>query len=75
MEIKPKRRNLKFILAAIRAKRIELRYTQEYIAFELEISQNAYSKIELGYTKLTMETFFNIADILETDVTVFLLED
>jgi transcriptional regulator with XRE-family HTH domain len=75
MEIRPKRRKLHFILAAIRAKRMELRYTQEYMAFKLEISQNAYSKIELGYTKLTVETLFNIADLLETDVTIFLLED
>ncbi len=75
MEIRPKRRKLQFILAAIRAKRLQLQYTQEYVAFKLEISQNAYSKIELGYTKLTVETLFNIADLLETDITDFLLED
>ncbi|MES2427113.1 MAG: helix-turn-helix transcriptional regulator [Bacteroidota bacterium] len=75
MEIRPKRRKLQFILAAIRAKRLGLQYTQEYMAFKLEISQNAYSKIELGYTKLTVETLFNIADLLETDITDFLLED
>jgi transcriptional regulator with XRE-family HTH domain len=75
MEIRPKRRKLQFILAAIRAKRLQLQYTQEYMAFKLEISQNAYSKVELGYTKLTVETLFNIADLLETDITDFLLED
>ncbi|WP_163027667.1 helix-turn-helix domain-containing protein, partial [Pseudomonas viridiflava] len=28
-------------------------YTQDYLAAKLKISQNAYSKIELGYSKLT----------------------
>ena len=75
MEIRSKRRKLQFVLAAIRAKRMELNYTQEYMAFKLNISQNAYSKIELSYTKLTLEALFNIADILETHVTVFIYED
>src|ERR1700761_7184725 len=43
-------------------------YTQEYLAARLNISQNAYSKIELGYTKITVERLFQIADVLEYDV-------
>jgi transcriptional regulator with XRE-family HTH domain len=42
-------------------------YTQDYLAIKLGISQNAYSKIELGYTKITVERLFQIAEILETD--------
>jgi transcriptional regulator with XRE-family HTH domain len=53
----------------IRNKREELNYTQEYLAAKLNISQNAYSKIELGYTKITVERLFQIADILETNLT------
>jgi len=44
-------------------------YTQDYLAAKLKISQNAYSKIELGYSKLTIERLFQIADILEVEVT------
>ncbi|RNL50727.1 helix-turn-helix domain-containing protein [Pedobacter jejuensis] len=44
-------------------------YTQDYLAAKLKISQNAYSKIELGYSKLTIERMFQIASILEIDVT------
>lgn len=58
----------KAVAANIRSKRIELNYTQEYLAAKLNISQNAYSKIELGYTKITVERLFQIADILETNI-------
>jgi len=43
-------------------------YTQDYLAIKLAISQNAYSKIELGYTKITVERLFQIAHILEVDL-------
>ena len=59
---------IKEIAATIRHKREYRNYTQEYLALKLNISQNAYSKIELGYTKITVERLFQIADILEFDV-------
>lgn len=43
-------------------------YTQDYLAAKLEISQNAYSKIELGYSKITLDRFFHIALILEVTI-------
>jgi transcriptional regulator with XRE-family HTH domain len=43
-------------------------YTQDYLAAKLKISQNAYSKIELGYSKLTIDRLFQIAEILEVEV-------
>ncbi|MCX2450442.1 helix-turn-helix transcriptional regulator [Pedobacter sp. PLR] len=39
--------------------------TQEYLAAKLHISQNAYSKIELGHSKLTVERLCQIASILD----------
>ena len=42
-------------------------FTQDYLAMKLSISQNAYSKIELGYTKITVERLFQIAQILEVN--------
>ena len=59
---------IKAIAANIRSKREQRNYTQEYLAAKLNISQNAYSKIELGYTKITVERLFQIAAILEFDV-------
>jgi transcriptional regulator with XRE-family HTH domain len=60
---------VKAVATNIRNKRVSLNYTQEYLAAKLNISQNAYSKIELGYTKITVERLFQIADILETELT------
>lgn len=59
---------IKEIAATIRSKREFRNYTQEYLAYKLDISQNAYSKIELGYTKITVERLFQIAAVLEMDV-------
>ncbi|PLW89400.1 helix-turn-helix domain-containing protein [Mucilaginibacter sp.] len=59
---------VKAVAANIRRKRETLNYTQEYLAAKLKISQNAYSKIELGYTKITVERLFQIAEILETNL-------
>lgn len=62
----------KAVAAAIRNRREYRNYTQEYLALKLHISQNAYSKIELGYTKITVERLFQIAEILEFDVVEFI---
>ena len=59
----------------IRSIRIAKQFSQDYVAAKLNISQNAYSKIELGYTKITLERLFQIADILEFDVTDFINAD
>jgi transcriptional regulator with XRE-family HTH domain len=59
---------IKAVAVNIRNKREKLNYTQEYLAAKLGISQNAYSKIELGYTKITLERLFQIAEILETEL-------
>jgi transcriptional regulator with XRE-family HTH domain len=64
---------IKTIAISIRKKREYKNYTQEYLAYKLNISQNAYSKIELGYTKITVERLFQIAEVLEVSA-VELLE-
>ena len=58
---------IKAIAANIRHKREYRNYTQEYLALKLSISQNAYSKIELAYTRITVERLIHIAQILEVD--------
>jgi transcriptional regulator with XRE-family HTH domain len=67
--------NTKAVAIAIRNRRECRNYTQEYLALKLHISQNAYSKIELGYTKITVERLFQIAEILEFDVVEFISSD
>lgn len=56
----------------IRKAREYRNYTQEYLAYKLSISQNAYSKIELGHTKLTVDRLFQIAEVLEFDPLVIM---
>lgn len=59
---------IKNVAVNIRKIREYRNYTQEYLAMKLNISQNAYSKIELGYTKITLERLYQIANILEVDL-------
>ena len=59
---------MKAVAANIRKVREYRNYTQDYLAAKLEISQNAYSKIELGYSKITLDRLFHIALILEVVV-------
>ncbi|MHA4896441.1 helix-turn-helix domain-containing protein [Pedobacter sp. PWIIR3] len=55
------------VISNIRKIRHFKNYSQDYIAAKLNISQNAYSKIELGYSKISLERFFQIADVLEVE--------
>ncbi|MVN91109.1 helix-turn-helix domain-containing protein [Mucilaginibacter aquatilis] len=65
----------KAVAANIRRTREIRNYTQDYLAAKLSISQNAYSKIELGYSNITLNRLLCIADILEADVAELLTID
>lgn len=43
-------------------------FSQEYVAEQLEISQNTYSRLESGQTKITVERLFAIVPVLNTDI-------
>jgi len=58
---------IRSVAANIRKIREYRNYTQEYLAMKLGISQNAYSKIELAYTRITLERLIQIAQILGVD--------
>lgn len=60
---------IKQVAGNIRKIREYRNYTQEYLAAKLHISQNAYSKIELGYTRITIDRLFHIAEVLGVDAT------
>jgi len=55
----------KAIVSNIRNIRESRNYTQDYLAAKLKISQNAYSKIELGYSNITLNRLVEISHILE----------
>lgn len=65
----------KTVAGNIRKVREIRNYTQDYLAAKLGISQNAYSKIELGYSKITVERLFSISLILDVGVTQLLDTD
>ncbi len=60
--------NTQTVAANIRNARLHRNYSQDYLAYKLNISQNAYSKVELGYTKVTVERLATIAEVLEVEL-------
>lgn len=52
--------------------REEKNYSQEFVASKLGISQKAYSKIETGETKLSVENLIKISEILDTSINTIL---
>ncbi|MEO6633847.1 MAG: helix-turn-helix transcriptional regulator [Mucilaginibacter sp.] len=63
------------IVSNIRKVREFRNYTQDYLAAKLKISQNAYSKIELGYSNITLNRLVEIAEILEIELADLICAD
>jgi len=61
--------NTETIAANIRSARLQKNYSQDYLAAKLHISQNAYSKVELGQTRVTLERLSVIAEVLQVELT------
>lgn len=61
------KKEMQRIAHQIRKVREHKNLSQEYLASKIGISQNAYSKIELGYSKITLDRLFHIANLLEMD--------
>jgi len=62
------------VLNKIKTYRKDKGYSQEYMAFKLDISQAAYTNIENQTSKLSVERLIEIADILGQPLSVFLGE-
>jgi transcriptional regulator with XRE-family HTH domain len=56
-------------------KRIEKNFTQDEIAYLLDISQSQYSRRERGTTKITAGEWNNLAKILECDLAMIYEND
>ncbi|MGZ3758022.1 MAG: helix-turn-helix domain-containing protein [Mucilaginibacter sp.] len=52
----------------LRTVRKQKGYSQEYMGFALEISQNEYSRIERSADRISIKMLFEIAMVLEVDV-------
>jgi transcriptional regulator with XRE-family HTH domain len=55
-------------ISNIKRIRTQKGYSQEYVAMKMKISQNTFSKLELGYVEISLTRFLQIADILEVDI-------
>jgi len=51
--------------------RVAKRYSQEYVAGELGINQNTYSKWENGQTELTLRKLLQVCDFHQVEPAVF----
>lgn len=60
--------NKSAIAANIKSARLYRNYSQEYLGFRLNISQNAYSKIEIGQSSISLQRIFEIAEVFEVEV-------
>jgi len=60
--------NKSVIAANIKSARLFRNYSQEYLGLRLNISQNAYSKIEVGRSNISLQRIFEIAEVFEVDV-------
>lgn len=65
---------MKNALIRISSLRKQLGYSYENMAQELKITPSAYRKIELGITKLTLERLYEIASVLKSDISCFLID-
>jgi DNA-binding XRE family transcriptional regulator len=62
------------VAVLIRHLRRKKEYSQEYMAAHLDISQNAYSKLETGKIPMTIDRLCEVARILDIAPTALLAE-
>lgn len=56
------------LLKKMRLERLKKGYSQDYMAFKLDISQKSYSKLENNKTKMRLDRLLEISKILELDI-------
>lgn len=74
MEVRRKLRCTQQVVVVIRHLRRKKEYSQEYMAAHLDISQNAYSKLETGKIPMTVDRLCEVARILDIPPTDLLAE-
>ncbi|WP_165499710.1 helix-turn-helix domain-containing protein [Pedobacter frigidisoli] len=61
-KLRPENQNL---IHNIKNLRLYRGFSQNYVASKIEVSQNGYSKIEMGHAQLTLVRLFQIAEVLQ----------
>ncbi|WP_343531172.1 helix-turn-helix transcriptional regulator [Pedobacter sp.] len=61
------KKEMQRIAVRIRKVREFKKISQQDLASKIGISQNAYSKLELGYSKISLDRLFLIAKLLDVD--------
>lgn len=61
------KKEMQRIAVRIRKVRELKKISQQDLASKIGISQNAYSKLELGYSKISLDRLFLIAKLLDVD--------
>lgn len=67
--------NSEKVILRIKQIRLSKDWTQEMTAKSLGITQNGYSRLEQGQTKLTLDRLFKIAEEFEISVFQLLSDD
>lgn len=62
-------------ISNIKIIRTQKGYSQEYMAMKMKVSQNTFSKLELGYMEISLTRFLQIADILEVEYNALFTTD
>jgi|GEM_PF-1686614 len=62
------------ITAIMRSLRESHQFSQEYVAAELGINQNTYSKLESGQTQITIKRLEQLSKVYKVELTVFFKE-
>ena len=63
------------IASKIKVQREAKRYSQEFMAARLNITQPSYSRLESGFTKPDLEKLKVIAQVLEINILHFIAAD
>ena len=56
---------MKHVIRNIRKMRLDRELSQENIAFNLQISQSSYAKMEAGQSKLSVDRLYQIASFFK----------
>lgn len=59
---------VKNVLERIKAERESLGYTQEYMAYKLQMNQSTYHKLENGKLKLRIDQLYGISETLGVEL-------
>ncbi len=67
-----KSNHMKHVCQNIRKLRINREWSQEYVAFNLQMSQSSYAKLESGQSKMSVDRLYQLAELFKLPMEEFL---